>query len=473
MATATGEEYLFVMGKGNLWSLKDRLDALGGFYAGKGMWFFPSRSYEKLKSLLSPFNELEVIRQQMAPGSTFESWKHSHNANYFKGRLKLIDEEIAQKIEGLDLKELSEEIVDSLEIDEDKKNGLKLLLHERGQIKFQISHKESMAEALSAKKKPIIELKFISEISDDYFKNQPPPKPRLLYYNDGPSKKVTFLHKEIVAMLVAEGGLGKSHLSALLAACVCTGIPFLDVLNIESPGAVALFIGENSDGDIHRLLWKIRKHLEELLKEKEYLLPSDDPLKLLSERLLPVSVHGIPAHFIDANGEKTDFYYQCLEQLEKKEPEEGFQLLIFDPISRFAGPESEKDNAVATAFIAACESLSAHLKGNPTIMLTHHKSKAATRGSGSSQTDGRGSSAFTDGSRWQASLRKDDDPSLALFEVTKTNFTAYPKKIRIKKNEEGIPEFAGWEEKERASQEEMPNQSKSKPKNMNGGYKTA
>jgi RecA-family ATPase len=153
------------------------------------------------------------------------------------------------------------------------------------------------------------------------------------------------------------------------------------------------------------------------------------------------------ASLVDDRGEPSSFFFSLLEQLKTREPSEGWQLIILDPASRFAGAETEKDNAVATAFIACLEKISQSLKGNPTILLAHHKSKAGTRDS-SGQADARGSSALTDGSRWQANLIKDpDDPMITTFDLTKTNFTPPIQKFQMKKRFDGIPEFHQWVKK--------------------------
>ena len=107
-----------------------------------------------------------------------------------------------------------------------------------------------------------MELKSIAEIDGNYFKIQLPEKPYLIYWQDAMQIKRPFLHKEIVSMLVAEGGRGKTHLLALLGMCVSCGIPFLDHFLIERPGAVCVIFGENNEEDIQRLFYKTYTHLK-------------------------------------------------------------------------------------------------------------------------------------------------------------------------------------------------------------------
>lgn len=321
---------------------------------------------------------------------------------------------------------------------------------------------------IPAETKKKIDMRWVSEMPTNYMEEEPPPKPQLLYWLDEKGLKNSFLHKEVVAMLVAAGGVGKTHLLAHLALCCITGIPFLGKFEFDSPGNVCLIVGENDEGDLHRLIRKARLSLDELLKEnerrlecKKFGLHSPDPFDGAAKRLMPIHVHGMgaEAYFIGPDGNTTEFFNTLLALLKEKEPDKGWHLLILDPISRFAGLDAETDNALATAFISAAERLSLSLRGRPTIMLSHHKNKSATASSDSDQSAARGSSAFTDGCRWQANLDKGEDNSVT-FHVVKTNFTSYSPKFRIKKTKDGSPVFDEFVEKEHKAQ------------NSSGGKKT-
>ena len=121
-----------------------------------------------------------------------------------------------------------------------------------GEIRKQILKKEIIKEG-----KKTLKLQFISEISSNYFSEKPPEKPTLLVYTNNENmdgKKIPFLHKEIVGMIAAEGGRGKTHFCTHLAACVASGVPFLGKFEISLPGASCLILGENNQLDIQRLL---------------------------------------------------------------------------------------------------------------------------------------------------------------------------------------------------------------------------
>jgi len=317
-----------------------------------------------------------------------------------------------------------------------------------------IKRLQKVADTYAPKKDDGFPIKPICEISIDYFSKEPAEKPVLLSYiekGDTKAKKIPFLHKEITAMIVAEGGRGKTHLCAHLACCITSGVPFLGNFEIRSPGAACFIVGENNDQDIQRLLFKTRKHIAEMLELNETKghekFPTDGKeLDRIEKLLYPVSIHGKQAALVDENGKKTDFFYHLLKGLKREEPEEGFQLIIVDPASRFSGASAEKDNAIATAFIASLEEISDNLKGKPTILLSHHKSKAATKES-SGQGDARGSTALVDGCRWMATMQKGKEKDTLLFDVAKTNFTPPIQTITIKKSWNGLLSFGGFVEK--------------------------
>ena len=449
----TANEYLVLLIKSgkSLKPLKDQFYSLGGFYNGIG-YAFPSSSETMISQIVKALGS-RLIKMPLGSGQTFEQLKQAQKAIFFREKLIEAEQHLLVCRSDLNIDEITEETVIASSASDFKKEEAIELLHECERLRDSIEWAEKMEKALQVNVGKSLELLSIAELSLDYFTKQPPEKPRLLYFVEKDGSKSTFLHKEIASMLVGEGGRGKTHLLALLGASVATGIPFLGQIEVEKPGAVCFVVGENNHGDIHRLLFKIHRHLEEVLKRnkergdgKHFGLHYENPLEHLPPNFIPVSVHGMNSHFIGEKGDHTSFYNQFLAQLKAKEPEGGFQLIILDPASRFAGPDAEKDNAIATSFIACLERISEELKGRPTILLSHHKSKSAIRENGVTQADARGSSGLTDGVRWQGNLSKGESNEHSVLEVTKTNFTAYPKKLVMKKGKDGVPEFIRWDE---------------------------
>ncbi len=345
------------------------------------------------------------------------------------------------------------EVIDKIQKGIDKEASLEEMA---APLERYLKKRNQTKDAKNNSQKQLIELLTISEISKDYFKILPPEKPVLLEYIEDDGRKTPFLHKEITAMLVAEGGLGKTRSLGLLAGCLATGVPFLDTYFITKRGTTALILGENNNDDIRRLLYPINKYLikkiEDNIKSEKrkftvYSENIEDYEEMMANSISPFSVHGQNACFINEKGEETTFFYSLLEEFIRKEPENGWQLIILDPASRFMGVEAEKNNAIATKFIACLERISNSLKGKPTVMLAHHANKIdAKEGSASTQMS-RGSSAITDGARWVSIMKKDKgnkEGNISIVEITKTNFTKYHNSIKLNFNQDGIPEFNGW-----------------------------
>lgn len=456
--TGEGSYLLLVTERGKSFrSIKDQIKSNGGYWVENG-YAFPLSSYDFLEEIKKTIPNAKVVSTPFPEDiSSFEAFLSMSKVSSLYAKIIKKKEEISRFLNDRDLETVSIEHLDGLLLPETEKEYIAQLLQEKEkleeELKFdiglQVYSKKSQTKA------PKIEIKSIAEISPTYFSDKPTEKPVLLSYTekgDPSCKKLPFLHKEITAMIVAEGGVGKTHLLAHLAMCVASGVPFLGHFKVDNPGAVCLILGENSPQDVHRLLYKSRTQIEEMLEENEktedckrFMTDGNELLKI-EKQIYPISVHGIDASLIDKFGNPTEFADELLDKLKKTEPEDGFQLIIFDPASRFAGPTSEKDNAIATAFISQSEWISGNLSGKPTIFLSHHKNKAATKESGG-QTDARGSSALVDGARWMATLTHPDkkEKFLLHLEIHKTNFTAIPRTIKIKKDLYGLMNFKDFE----------------------------
>lgn len=282
-------------------------------------------------------------------------------------------------------------------------------------------------------------IKSLNEFKENFLLTDPPKKPMLLDYASEKGIPIGLLPKGIVAMLTGAGGGGKTHLLAQLAISVSTGTPWLDTFTTtkhcgeEKKGSVFFGLGENQYDDIHRVLYKaskeLRQHEPDILKE--------DPLMEASKRIFPFSFCGQNAAFIE-NGKPSQYFRQLKAKLIEMKPKGGWALIILDPVSRLMGADAETDNAAATQFIALLEELTIDLPGNPTVLFAHHISKAAKKEGKQDQTAARGSSALTDGVRWQVNLNKDESDKITL-KMTKTNFTAsFPIPIELVKDEDGF-----------------------------------
>ncbi len=286
-----------------------------------------------------------------------------------------------------------------------------------------------------------ISLEFICEHEVNYLFDEEPEMPRLINFIEN-GKQKPFIPKGIVAQLVGAGGVGKTHALAQLAISVTTGTNWLGVYPIEKPGYVFMGLGENKPEDIHRLLKKIVKGQ---ISNPDATFFEKDPLQEASKRLSVKSFTGIDSTFI-RNGLQTSTYDSFLQALKDKEPEEGWSVIILDPISRFMGADAENDNAAATQFITLLERITLDLKGQPTVIFGHHMNKSGISGKVTDQGAARGSSAITDGVRWQANLervQKEDGKEGELefnkivLRSVKSNFTAILSPQTLTKDENG------------------------------------
>lgn len=285
------------------------------------------------------------------------------------------------------------------------------------------------------------QIKFLNQFDQNFLRDNPPKKQTLLEYADDKGVPTGFLPKGIVAMLAGAGGVGKTHLLAQLAIAMSTGTPWLDTFTTTEhcgegrKGNVFFGLGENQYDDIHRVLYKasqkLRKHQPDCTKE--------DPLIESGKRIAAFSFCGQQAAFIE-NRKPSQYFRQLKARLIETAPKGGWSLIILDPVSRLMGADAEIDNAAATQFIALLEELTIDLPGNPTVLFAHHVSKSSIKtGGNQDQTAARGSSALTDGVRWQCNFSKKDEKTTTL-QMTKSNFTAILKAIDLNKNEDGYLE---------------------------------
>lgn len=257
--------------------------------------------------------------------------------------------------------------------------------------------------------------KRVNEWGDSWLSKPPPPRKYLLKTDiHGPG--VLPLGK--VGMLAAEGGAGKSWALAALALSVATGKPWFGFV-VEHPGPVAWLAGEEELEEMHRRL-----------NLAAQVMGLDEATRRRAEAaIIAVPLCGEDARINggsdDSRGENGAFReLQCLLAVTGVD----WSLLILDPASRFAGDEMEIDSAAATAFVRTLEKL-AKVRGTPTVLVSHHTNKSSRGSTESNAKDARGSSAFTDGVRWQANLdpiETDGSVRLVRLKVVKNNYGVFP-----------------------------------------------
>jgi RecA-family ATPase len=176
-------------------------------------------------------------------------------------------------------------------------------------------------------------------------------------------------------------------------------------------------LGEEDASEAHRRLYNAAK------AARITSIPAD------SIRILPLA--GVPCQLIerDADGNIRDA--QFLEWLQRQSIEGQYDLIVLDPLSRFAGLDAETDNASATRFIQAAESLA--VASGAAVLVAHHTSKVSRTAGDVSAAASRGATALTDGARWVAALSAErvpqEDPDarrsfgeVVTFTIVKSNY---------------------------------------------------
>jgi len=255
-------------------------------------------------------------------------------------------------------------------------------------------------------------LNLIKPVPHKWFTEPAPELPQLLKVNGN-----DYLPRGTVGMIVSEGGIGKTQAMIQLAVSVATQTKWLDTFDVVKPGRSLLLLGEETEQHIHI---RMRRTLD-FAKAGE----GDDFEKRTKQVSGLVQVAGLSGQTtatIDENGELTRFAVALRKRLEQTGP---WDLIVLDPLSRWAGPDVEKDNEIATRFIEYCETL-AQLPGNPVVLVCSHTSKAE-RAKGSNPTP-RGSSALYDGARYVSAIKIDDKDEFT-FVHSKHNHTPKAKEV--------------------------------------------
>ncbi len=274
----------------------------------------------------------------------------------------------------------------------------------------------------------------------------PPPRRWLLRTRPlGHEPPEGVLPLEVVGMLAAQGAGGKTWALTQLALCVAVGRPWLDTYEVAEPGNVLLACGEEPEAEVR---WRLFHAAEEM-----GFTPAEKVTA--AERLFPLALSGrqialtLAADQAEAQGcadlPETPVAHALRKRLEGR----AWRLIVVDPLSRFAGPDVELDNAQATRFVQVLETFT-RTPGNPTVLFAHHTGKAARKDSalGADATAARGSSGLTDAARWQANLvpmpklpeavYPTSKPRHLWLTVTKTNRAPEGADLRLVRGRHGV-----------------------------------
>jgi regulatory protein RepA len=234
--------------------------------------------------------------------------------------------------------------------------------------------------------------------------------------------------------IIAQGGGFKTSLAIQLAVAVATGADWLDTFSVATPGRVLLLLGEEDREEVRRRVYQSTRGNGRLPEpgDIETLALSGQPCALIER---------------DAKGNPKETVF--LEWLRNYIAASQWALVIVDPLSRFAGPDAEVDNAQGTRFVEVIESF-CEASGGGTALCNHHTNKLA-RGNGRGLVDATGARGVTsigDGFRWEASLtverlkfehaeEQERLGKIVTLAQTKTNYSREFDPVALRRDQDG------------------------------------
>ena len=222
-----------------------------------------------------------------------------------------------------------------------------------------------------------------------------------------PERETWLLHDEIgdkpalplgrAGMISAAGGTGKTTSLCQLAVSVALGLSWCG-FRVQHEGCVVLACAESDRKLMHRHIWRACNALDLDIHQREYVMSQILALPLAGKEVN--MLRGTAGNDL----ERTEFLARFGDHLRDValDGQFGWALIILDPLSRFAGPDTESNNAAATKFAQAVETL-CELPGTPAVLCAHHSSKLSVR---EGRNDSRGVSGLRDAFRFVSTLTR-------------------------------------------------------------------
>ena len=258
-----------------------------------------------------------------------------------------------------------------------------------------------------------------------------------------------------VGMLAGPGGIGKTSLELQVAMGLATGTSILggllETLGVElarQPARVVLVTPEEQAAVLAHKLHAVTKHLLGPVHDGgTSLAPSAFLERLESNLTLFPEEDAGSAMLLDARGRVRSGARDLLRAAR------GARLVILDPLRQFHTGD-ENDSGAMNRAVRLLRELAT--RTGAAVVFAHHTSRAATQ-SGVGETAGaaRGSTALTDGVRWQLNLSqptkdwakmhgKDEAfrREHVLLDIPKANYLAPPSTQVLKRGPGGVLDWA-------------------------------
>lgn len=245
----------------------------------------------------------------------------------------------------------------------------------------------------------------------------------------------------IVGLLAAAGGTGKSMLALQLAVSIASGVSFFG-FPASKRGQVLIMSAEDDREEYHRRLAAV---VNELGKDN---LHSSGVKAGIRENLFVLDRVGKDNRLTEKRlsaVQKTSLVDQIAGAANSLK---CCRLIILDPLSRFDGGEPN-DNSDSTRLVEAAESI--RRKTGATVLLVHHVNKTSIKDPERGQEAVRGASALVDGVRWVALLsgmsendaKRNSVPSAEIgsyvqMVIAKSNYGKLQPKVWLKRSNSGV-----------------------------------
>lgn len=243
-----------------------------------------------------------------------------------------------------------------------------------------------------------------------------PPAPLLSINGDAAG-----LYPGEVAFLVGAGGVGKSYLALRIALALTArkdrGAIHAIQGRLETARTGRALLVSAEDGDAVNYA-RIRALIPEGDLGELHTLDASEmvgaQLVTVDRVSLPAPEHGPAARASRTIVRGTGFLNTLREALTTRRKDgHGFDLVIFDPLSRLAPYEAETDNGAASALLKTLQHFARET--GAAILVLHHQNKGARKDKDSGATSARGSSALVDGARTVLAL---DERGLSFAKVS-------------------------------------------------------
>ena len=211
-----------------------------------------------------------------------------------------------------------------------------------------------------------------------------------------------------VGALVAGGGTGKSQLLLQAGISVATGHALCETFAVGEQGAALLICAEDDIDEIHRRLERTLSHIRKI--DPNF---ADSNLDQSLYIQSAVSINNLMTRTTGSRGVEPTDYVDRLILAANQIP--NLKLIVIDPMSRFQGGNENAAEDI-TRMVEQLERVAAGT--GATVLIAHHVNKSSRNDEDAHQGAARGSSAFSDGVRWQMQLHSLSSTKAKSFSVT-------------------------------------------------------